>query len=83
MLLDEPFAGVDPVAVNDIKELIKQLAAKGLGVMITDHNVGATLSLVDRAYILHSGKVLTEGTPKQIVADDNVREVYLGKDFKL
>jgi lipopolysaccharide export system ATP-binding protein len=83
MLLDEPFAGVDPIAVGDIQALVRQLTARGIGVLITDHNVRETLGLIDRAYIIHSGEVLTEGTPAQIVANENVRKVYLGQEFKL
>ena len=83
ILLDEPLAGIDPIALNDIRELIRQLKARGLGVLITDHNVRDTLTLVDRAYILHEGRVLREGTPATIVADNDVRRVYLGERFTL
>jgi lipopolysaccharide export system ATP-binding protein len=83
MLLDEPFAGVDPIAVGDIKNLVTELTKRGIGVLITDHNVRETLALVDRAYILHDGRVLSSGTPKEIVANKDVRRVYLGEDFKL
>jgi lipopolysaccharide export system ATP-binding protein len=83
MLLDEPFAGVDPLAVADIQELVRHLKERGIGVLITDHNVRETLGLVDRAYIIHSGELLTEGTPDEIVNDPNVRRLYLGEDFKL
>lgn len=83
MLLDEPFAGVDPIAVNDIRQLVASLTQKGIGVLITDHNVRETLSIVDRACILHEGRILTDGTPEEIVANDSVRNVYLGADFKL
>ena len=83
ILLDEPFAGVDPISVGDIRELVINLKSRNIGVLITDHNVRETLSMVDRAYILHQGKVLTSGTPDEIVANDNVRKVYLGDDFKL
>jgi len=83
ILLDEPFAGVDPISVGDIRELVINLKSRNIGVLITDHNVRETLSMVDRAYILHQGKVLTNGTPDQIVADENVRKVYLGDDFRL
>jgi lipopolysaccharide export system ATP-binding protein len=83
MLLDEPFAGIDPIAVGDIQDLVRHLTARGIGVLVTDHNVRETLALTDRAYIIHSGRVLTEGTPEEIVADENVRRVYLGEDFRM
>lgn len=83
ILLDEPLAGIDPIAVGEIRNLVAQLKHRGLGVLITDHNVRETLDIIDRAYILHSGTVLMEGTPNEIVADKNVREVYLGEDFSL
>ena len=83
MLLDEPFAGVDPLAVADIQELVHHLKDRGIGVLITDHNVRETLGLVDRAYIIHSGELLTEGTPDEIVSDPDVRQHYLGEDFRL
>lgn len=83
MLLDEPFAGVDPIAVGDIQALVRHLTARGIGVLITDHNVRETLSLIDRATIIHGGHVLLEGTPDEIVADENVRRVYLGERFSL
>jgi len=83
MLLDEPFAGIDPIAVTDIQEIIFHLKARGIGVLITDHNVRDTLGIVDRAYILHDGKVLMEGTPHDIVDNDDVRRVYLGEKFRL
>jgi len=83
MLLDEPFAGVDPIAVHDIKALVRHLTQRGIGVLITDHAVRETLDLIDRAYIIHSGHVLTSGTPKEIVANPDVRRFYLGADFKL
>lgn len=83
MLLDEPLAGVDPIAVNDIRNLIAQLKDRGLGVLITDHNVRDCLGIVDRAYILHDGKVLMEGAPEEIVDNDDVRRVYLGEKFSL
>ena len=82
VLLDEPFAGVDPVAVGDIRALVSQLKERDIGVLITDHNVRETLEIVDRAYILHDGKVLMSGTPKQVVASKEVRRVYLGDDFR-
>jgi lipopolysaccharide export system ATP-binding protein len=83
MLLDEPFAGIDPIAVGDIQALVRHLTKRGIGVLITDHNVRETLGLIDRAYIIHSGKVLTEGRPDDIVADPEVRRVYLGEQFRL
>lgn len=81
MLLDEPLAGIDPIAVGEIRALIKYLKTKGIGVLITDHNVRDCLEIVDRAYILHDGTVLLEGTPDQIVASEDVRKVYLGEGF--
>ena len=83
VLLDEPLAGIDPIAVNDIRELVGQLRDRGIGVLITDHNVRDTLDLVDRAYILHDGHVLMEGRPADIVAHQDVRRVYLGERFSL
>ena len=83
ILLDEPLAGVDPIAVNDIRTLIAQLKTRGIGVLITDHNVRDCLGIVDRAYILHDGKVLMEGLPEDIVDNDDVRRVYLGEGFSL
>lgn len=83
MLLDEPFAGIDPIAVGDIQQLVRQLTARGIGVLITDHNVRETLGLIDRAYIIHSGEVLMEGTPEDIVQNEDVRRVYLGDQFTL
>lgn len=83
MLLDEPFAGIDPIAVGDIRSLVRQLTSRNIGVLITDHNVRETLGLIDRAYIIHSGRVLMEGTPSAIVANEDVRRVYLGEDFRL
>ena len=83
ILLDEPLAGIDPVAVNDIRELILHLKERGIGVLITDHNVRETLALVDRAYILHDGLVISQGAPADIVQDEEVRRVYLGKRFTL
>lgn len=81
ILLDEPFAGIDPLAVGDIQDLVRHLTKRGIGVLITDHNVRETLSLIDRAYIIYDGKVLTQGTPEDIVNDDDVRRVYLGDMF--
>jgi lipopolysaccharide export system ATP-binding protein len=83
MLLDEPFAGVDPIAVADIRNLVRHLTSRGIGVLITDHNVRETLGLIDRAYILHEGQLLTHGTPKEIVANPDVRRLYLGEQFTL
>ncbi|GEP09567.1 Lipopolysaccharide export system ATP-binding protein LptB [Methylobacterium gnaphalii] len=83
ILLDEPFAGIDPIAVGDIQDLVGHLKRRGIGVLITDHNVRETLGLIDRAYIAHSGRILTEGTPEQIVADPEARRLYLGEDFRL
>ena len=83
LLLDEPFAGVDPIAVGEIRELVHDLKSRGIGVLITDHNVRETLAIVDRAYILHDGHVLMSGTTDEIVADQRVREVYLGDSFRI
>ena len=83
LLLDEPFAGVDPIAIDDIRKLVSNLKTRGIGVLITDHNVRDTLKLVDRAYILHDGQVLMSGTTEEIVNDENVRRVYLGPNFKI
>ncbi|MGE0109466.1 MAG: LPS export ABC transporter ATP-binding protein [Bdellovibrionales bacterium] len=83
LLLDEPFAGIDPIALGDIRDLVAHLRGRGLGVLITDHNVRATLEIVDRASILHDGRVLMEGSPKEIVAHADVRRVYLGEGFRM
>ncbi|MFT6497503.1 MAG: LPS export ABC transporter ATP-binding protein [Alphaproteobacteria bacterium] len=83
ILMDEPFAGIDPLAINDIKELIKSLSDNGIGVLITDHNVRETLSLVDRAYIVHDGNLLVQGSPDEIINDTDARKVYLGEKFNL
>jgi len=83
ILLDEPLAGIDPIAVNDIRDIISHLKDRGIGVLITDHNVRDTLEIVDRAYILHEGAVLREGSPADIVSDEDVRRVYLGERFSL
>ncbi|MBO6900344.1 MAG: LPS export ABC transporter ATP-binding protein [Rhizobiaceae bacterium] len=83
MLLDEPFAGVDPIAVADIQQLVRHLTQRGIGVLITDHNVRETLGLIDRAYIIHTGKLLTHGTASEIVANEDVRRYYLGEQFSL
>ena len=83
MLLDEPFAGVDPIAVSDIQQLVRHLTKRGIGVLITDHNVRETLGLVERAYIIHAGQVLTHGLPAEIVENPDVRRLYLGEAFTL
>ena len=83
ILLDEPLAGIDPIAVGEIRDLVKHLKDRGIGVLITDHNVRETLEIIDRAYILHDGKVLMEGNPQEIVANEDVRRVYLGEKFSL
>jgi lipopolysaccharide export system ATP-binding protein len=83
LLLDEPFAGVDPISVADIRSLVHDLKSRGIGVLITDHNVRETLEIVDRAYILHDGTVLMSGTADEVVRDDNVRRVYLGQNFRI
>lgn len=83
LLLDEPFAGVDPIAVGEIRGLVADLKTRGIGVLITDHNVRETLEIVDRAYILHDGKVLMSGTTEEVVQDENVRRVYLGQGFRI
>ena len=83
MLLDEPFAGIDPIAVGDIQALVRHLTSRGIGVLITDHNVRETLGLIDRAYIIHSGAVLMEGDPEAIVSSPDVRRLYLGEEFRL
>ena len=83
ILLDEPFAGVDPIAVEDIQEIVSHLKDKNIGILITDHNVHETLSITDRAYLLFEGKILKQGTAKQLADDEQVRNVYLGKNFEL
>ena len=83
ILLDEPLAGIDPIAIEEIRELIKHIKDRGVGVLITDHNVKETLDLIDKAYILHEGKVLMKGNPNEIIEDENVRRVYLGNKFNL
>ena len=83
LLLDEPFAGVDPISVGDIRHLVADLKKRGIGVLITDHNVRETLEIVDRAYILHDGQVLMSGSPKDVVENENVRRVYLGDNFRI
>ena len=81
VLLDEPFAGIDPVAVGEIRDIVSTLKNRGIGVLITDHNVRETLKIVDRAYILNEGRLLKSGTPDEVIQDENVRRVYLGEDF--
>jgi lipopolysaccharide export system ATP-binding protein len=83
MLLDEPFAGIDPLSISDIRDLVKDLKTRGIGVLITDHNVRETLEIVDRACIIYGGQVLFAGTPQELVADENVRRLYLGENFAL
>ncbi len=83
ILLDEPFAGIDPIAVTDIQEIIFHLKARGIGVLITDHNVRETLRITDRAYIVHDGAVFRSGTPAELAHDDDVKRIYLGTDFRL
>ena len=83
MLLDEPFAGIDPIAVGDIQALVRHLTQRGIGVLITDHNVRETLGLTDRAYIIYSGQVLMEGRGEEIVTNPEVRRLYLGEEFRL
>jgi lipopolysaccharide export system ATP-binding protein len=83
MLLDEPFAGIDPIAVIDIQKIIEQLKGKGIGIIITDHNVRETLSICDHAYIIKDGEIIRKGTPEEIASDDQVRQIYLGENFQL
>ena len=83
MLLDEPFAGIDPLSISDIRELVRDLKSRGIGVLITDHNVRETLDIVDRACIIYGGQVLFAGSPQELVADENVRRLYLGESFTL
>jgi lipopolysaccharide export system ATP-binding protein len=83
ILLDEPFAGVDPISVIDIKRIILHLSARGIGVLITDHNVRETLDICQHAYIVNEGSIIAQGTPTEILSDKIVREVYLGEDFSL
>ena len=83
ILLDEPFAGVDPIAVEDIQSIVKKLVKKNIGVLITDHNVHETLSITDRAYLLFEGSILKQGTAKELAHDEQVRRLYLGENFKL
>src|SRR5580765_7451272 len=83
MLLDEPFAGIDPIAVTDIQKIIEHLKTRGIGVLITDHNVRETLKITDRAYIVHDGIIFKSGTPQSLAADEDVKRIYLGADFRL
>ncbi len=83
ILLDEPFSGIDPIAVQDVQHIIKMLKQKGIGVLITDHNVRETLGICDRAYLLHRGQVLISGSPETIMSDEKARDVYLGHDFRI
>jgi lipopolysaccharide export system ATP-binding protein len=83
ILLDEPLAGIDPIAVGEIRDMVSHLKHRGLGVLITDHNVRETLEIIDRAYIMHDGQVLMEGVPREVVAHADVRRVYLGEKFSL
>lgn len=83
LLLDEPFAGVDPIAVQDIQNIVRKLKDKNIGILITDHNVHETLSITDRAYLLFEGSVLKSGTPEELASDEHVRKVYLGESFEL
>jgi lipopolysaccharide export system ATP-binding protein len=83
LLLDEPFAGIDPISVVDIQRIVRQLKARGIGILITDHNVRETLGICDRAYIMNAGSVLTQGAPADVLANEQVRDVYLGREFKM
>ena len=83
MLLDEPFAGVDPISVIEIQKIVKHLIQRNIGVLITDHNVRETLGICDRAYILSAGKIIAQGEPDEILSNEEVQEVYLGRDFRL
>ena len=83
MLLDEPLTGIDPVSIDEIKIIIKKLKRKNIGILITDHNVRETLGICNRAYIVNQGRIFTSGKPSEIVTDQNVKEIYLGKDFIL
>ncbi len=83
LLLDEPFSGIDPIAVYDVQKILRQLKDRGMGILITDHNVRATLNLVDRAYIIHKGQILLEGNAELLAKDPKAREVYLGPEFDL
>jgi lipopolysaccharide export system ATP-binding protein len=83
ILLDEPFAGVDPISVSDIKEIVCQLSERGIGVLITDHNVRETLDICEKAYIVNEGTIIAEGTAEQILEDEQVKAVYLGQNFRM
>jgi len=83
MLLDEPFAGIDPLAVLDIQDIVRHLKARGIGVLITDHNVRETLEITDRAYIINEGKIFRSGTPEELTSNPEVRRIYLGERFRL
>jgi lipopolysaccharide export system ATP-binding protein len=83
MLLDEPFAGIDPIAVGDIQKIIHHLKDRGIGILVTDHNVRETLKITDRAYIMNEGRIFRAGSPAELAEDDEVRRVYLGEDFRL
>ncbi len=83
ILLDEPFAGIDPIAVSDIQNIVFHLKERGIGVLITDHNVRETLRITDRAYIVHDGAIFRSGTPESLAADEEVRRIYLGTEFRL
>jgi lipopolysaccharide export system ATP-binding protein len=83
LLMDEPFTGIDPITIQDLQGIIRELKAKDIGILITDHNVRETLAICDRAYILYDGKILEEGTDKQILASEQARRLYLGEDFAL
>ncbi|HAZ65160.1 MAG TPA: hypothetical protein DCY41_00220, partial [Opitutae bacterium] len=83
LLMDEPFSGVDPISVADVQDIIRKLKARGIGVLITDHNVRETLAIVDRAYIIHQGRVLVSGSPQDIINDPESRKLYLGEGFKI
>ena len=83
LLLDEPFAGIDPIAITDIQKIIFHLKDRGIGVLITDHNVRETLRITDRAYIVHDGGIFNSGTPEALAADEEVRRIYLGTEFRL
>jgi lipopolysaccharide export system ATP-binding protein len=83
LCLDEPFAGIDPITVVEIQRIITYLKGRGIGILMSDHNVQETLSIIDRAYVIHAGKILVEGGPREIVDNDRVREVFLGERFQL
>jgi lipopolysaccharide export system ATP-binding protein len=83
MLLDEPFAGIDPIAVGDIQKIVQHLKARGIGILVTDHNVRETLRITDRAYIMNDGKIFASGTPSELAENEDVRRVYFGEDFRL